>query len=143
MNMKHPANNSIEGNNMHGLIECTFVDYANMLRANYPAQIIRNPDVFASGIPEFARVGLIELIDARRGIPEGIPGFLVRTIKRAKHQPIWIPGENFPDNPWDIFQQMKPFIRNGELAWQHTLPAHRSTWRQRAMMQVPVSRSLN
>ena len=37
------------------------------------------------------------------------PDFLVRTIKRAKHQPIWVPGVNFPDDPMDIYEQMKPF----------------------------------
>jgi hypothetical protein len=97
--MKHPANNSIESNNMHGVLEFTFVDYANLLREKYPAQIIRNAKVFASGISEFARLGFIELVEARCGIPKDLPGFLVRTIKRAKHQPIWIPGVNFPRQP--------------------------------------------
>ena len=59
--MKHALKNSIE-DNMHGLLECTFVDYANQLRANYPSQIIRNAKVFASGVPEFARLGFIELV---------------------------------------------------------------------------------
>lgn len=68
--------------NMHPLLECTFVDYANLLRANYPDKTIRNAAVFASGVPEFARLGYIELVDARTGIPEGIPDFLIRTIKR-------------------------------------------------------------
>jgi hypothetical protein len=93
--MKHALKNSIK-DNMHGLLECIFVEYANQLRANYPGRIIRNAKVFASGVPEFARLGFIELVNARSGIPEGIPDFLVRTIKRAKHQPIWIPGVNFP-----------------------------------------------
>jgi hypothetical protein len=42
--MKHALKNSIT-ENMHGLLECTFVDYANRLRANYPGQIIRNAKV--------------------------------------------------------------------------------------------------
>src|SRR5690242_16661398 len=85
--------------------------------------------VFASGVPEFARLGFIELVDARSGISEGIPEFLVRTIKRAKHQPIWIPGINFPDDPWDINKQMRPFIVNDEVVWQHIPSKRRSTWR--------------
>jgi hypothetical protein len=113
-NMKHTLKNSIT-ENMHGLLESIFVDYANQLRAKYPDRIIRNAAVFASGVPEFARLGFIELVDARRGIPEGIPDFLVRTIKRAKHQPIWIPGVNFPDDPWDINEQMKPSMRDNEV----------------------------
>src|ERR1700722_16559253 len=114
--MKHALKNSIK-ENMHGLLECIFVDYANQLRANYPGRIIRNATVFASGVPEFARLGFIELVDARSGIPEDIPDFLVRTIKRAKYQPIWIPGVNFPDDPWDINELMKPFAQNNEVVF--------------------------
>jgi hypothetical protein len=140
--MKHALKNSIE-DNMHGLLECTFVDYANQLRANYPSQIIRNAKVFASGVPEFARLGFIELVDARSGIPEGIPDFLVRTIKRAKHQPIWIPGVNFPDDPWDINEQMKPYMLNDEVVWQHIPSKRRSTWRLRAPTRSSVNRILH
>jgi hypothetical protein len=141
--MKHPANNAIEGNNMHGLLECTFVDYANLLREKHPTRIIRNAEVFASALPEFARLGFIELVDTRYGIPKDLPGFLVRTIKRAKHQPIWIPGLNFPDNPFDIYEQMKASLRNNEVVWQH-IPAKRpSTWRLRAVMPVQLNRSLH
>jgi tRNA A37 N6-isopentenylltransferase MiaA len=104
--MRHALKNSIK-ENMHGLLESIFVDYANQLRANYPERTIRNGAVFASGVLEFARLGYIELVDARTGIPDGVPAFLVRTIKRAKHQPIWIPGANFPDDPWDLCEQMK------------------------------------
>src|ERR1700693_6225040 len=68
--MKHALKNSIT-ENMHGLLECIFVDYANQLRANYPGRIIRNAAVFASGVPEFARLSFIELVDARSGMPEG------------------------------------------------------------------------
>ena len=39
--MRHPLKNSIK-ENMHGLLECIFVDYSNQLRANYPGRIIRN-----------------------------------------------------------------------------------------------------
>src|ERR1700736_3622685 len=114
---------------MHVLLECTFVVYANQLRANYPDRIIRNATVVASGVPEFARLGFIELVDARRGIPEGLPDFLVRTIKRAKHQPIWIPGENFPDDPMDIYEKMKASMHNNEVVWRHIPSKRRSSWR--------------
>ena len=126
--MKHAPKNSIT-ENMHGLLECTFADYANRLRANYPGQTIRNAVVFASGVPEFARLGFIELVDAKIRIPRGIPDFLVRTIKRAKHQPIWIPGVNFPDNPMDIYEQMKPSMRNNEVVWRHIPSKRRNSWR--------------
>jgi len=47
---------------------------------------------------------------------------LGRTIKRAKYQPIWIPGPNFPDDPMDIYEQMKPSMRGDEIVWQHFPP---------------------
>jgi hypothetical protein len=53
--VKHALKNSINGN-MHGLLESMFVDYANRLRADYPGRTIRNAAVFASGVPEFARL---------------------------------------------------------------------------------------
>jgi hypothetical protein len=140
--MKHALKNSIK-DNMHGLLECIFVEYANQLRANYPGRIIRNAKVFASGVPEFARLGFIELVNARSGIPEGIPDFLVRTIKRAKHQPIWIPGVNFPDDPWDINEQMKPYMLNDEVVWQHIPSKRRSTWLLRALTRSSVNRILH
>jgi hypothetical protein len=40
-NMKHALKNSIN-ENMHGLLESSFVFYANQLRANYPGRTIRN-----------------------------------------------------------------------------------------------------
>jgi hypothetical protein len=119
-NMKHALKNSIN-ENMHWLLESLFVQYANLLRSNYPDKTIRNAAVFASGFQEFARRGYIELVDGRIGIPEGLPLDLVRTIKRAKHQPIWIPGPNFPDDPWD--KQMKPSSRGDEVVG-NTFPAY-------------------
>ena len=127
--MKHTLKNSIT-ENMHGLLKCIFADYANLLRAKYPGRTIRNAAVFTSGVPEFARLGFIELVDARTGIPEGLPDRLVHTIKRAKHQPIWIPGVNFPDNAMDIYDQMKPTMRNNEVVWRHIPSKRRSTWRR-------------
>jgi hypothetical protein len=128
--MKHAVKNSIK-ENMHGLLESMFVDYANRLRADYPEQTIRNAAVFTSGVREFARLGYIELVDVRTGEPEGVPDHLVRTIKRAKHHPIWIPGPNFPDDPWDLYQQKKPSMHGDELVWQHTPAQKPNTWRER------------
>ena len=140
--MKHALKNSIT-ENMHGLLECIFVDYANQLRASYPDRTILNATVFASGVPEFARLGFIELVDARSGIPDSIPDFLVRTIKRAKHQPIWVPGVNFPDDPMDIYEQMKPFMRNNNVAWQYFPSKRRSSWRLQAVTPIQCNRFLN
>src|SRR6476659_6696639 len=111
--MKHFVSSIQE--NMYGLVECIFVEYANLLRLKYPNRTIRNAAVFASGVPEFSRFGYIELIDARKGIPEEIPDFLVRTIKRSKRQPIWMPGPNFPDDPFELHDYMKPYTLGDQL----------------------------
>jgi hypothetical protein len=127
--MKHSLKDSIEGN-MHALLESTFVRNANLLRSKYPDKTIRNADVFTSGVKEFARLDYIELVDARIGIPNGLPAFLVRTIKRAK-PPIWIPGPNFPYEPWEIDNLMKASMRGNEVVWQHCPSKRRVTWRDR------------
>lgn len=129
--MKHALKNSIR-ENMHGLLELTLVQYANLLRSKYPDKTIRNADVFRSGVNEFARLGYIELVGARIGIPNGLPAFLVQTIKRAK-PPIWIPRPNFPDEPWEIDELMKPSFRGDEILWQHFPSTRRSTWRDREL----------
>lgn len=129
--MKHKLKNSIK-ENMHELLECMFVDYANRLRSNYPDRKIRNAAVFTSGVPEFALRGYIELVGARTCIPDSLPAFLVRTIKRAKHQPIWIPGSNFPDDYFDMYEQMKPAMRGDEIVWKHFPRKSPSSWRERA-----------
>jgi hypothetical protein len=117
--------------NMHALLECLFVLYANELRMKYPGQTIRNAAVFRSGVPEFARLGFIRLVDARKGIPEGIRENVVRTVRRAKHQPIWIPGPKFPNNPMEIYDLMKASMRGNEVVWQHFRADRRPTLRDR------------
>ncbi len=126
--MRNALKNSIK-ENMYGLLETLFVQYVTLLRSEYPDKTIRNAAVFDSGVPEFARLGYIELVDVRTGIPDYLPTFLVRSIKRAKHQPIWIPGPNFPDDPWDIFKQMRPSVRGDKIVWQHIPAKRRNTWR--------------
>jgi len=107
------------------------------LRAKYPQQAIDDAAMCASGMPEFARLGYIELVDARINIPNGLPPGLVRTIKRAKYQPIWVPGRNFPNEPLDIFEQMQPSLRGNEIMWQN-FPAKRpSTWRDPIPFSFP------
>jgi len=107
--------------NMHGLLESTFVQYANL----------------RSGVKEFARLGYIELVDARIKIPNGLPAFLVRTIKRAK-PPIWIPGPNYPDDPREIYDLMQPSMRGDEIVWQHSPSKRCSTWRNPAHFNLSI-----
>jgi hypothetical protein len=125
--MNHELNKLIKGN-MHGLLEAIFVQYGKLLRSKYPEMTIRNANVFTSGVKELAKLGYIELVDARTKIPDGLPALLLRTIKRAK-PPIWIPGPKFPDEPLDIFKQMKPSLRGDEIVWEHIPAKRRNTWR--------------
>jgi hypothetical protein len=126
--MKHALSNMTE--NMHGLLESMFAQYARELREKYPNRTIRKEAVFASAIQEFERRGFIELVDARAGIPNHVPEFLVATIKRAK-PPIWIPGKNFPHEPFDLFAQMKPSLQNNEVIWKHIPSGRWATLRTR------------
>jgi hypothetical protein len=106
--------------NMHAILKCIFVDYANQLRASYPGRKIRNGAVFASAIPEFERLGYIELVDTRNGVRKGIPKVLIDGIKRSKRQPIWIPSRNFPVDLSNIVREMTPSIRGDAVVWRHT-----------------------
>ena len=89
--MRHTLKNSIT-ENMHGLLECIFADYANQLRAKYPGRTIRNAAVFTSGVPEFARLGFIELVDARTEYLKEFRTVSFAQSSARKHQPISIPG---------------------------------------------------
>ncbi len=109
--------------NMFALLKYIFADYANQLRADYPSRTIRNATVLTSGVPALARLGYIELVDARKKIPEHVPDFLARRYRRARYQPIWIPGKNFPRDPLDIFEQIKASMRGDEIIWQHVREA--------------------
>ena len=111
--------------NMFALVEVILVDYANQLRAAYPKRQIRNATVFASAVPECARLGYIELVDARQKIPAHISDYVAHKIKRAR-QPIWVPGKKFPRNPFDMFELMNPSMHGDEIVWRHT-PKKRRT----------------
>ncbi len=114
--MTKPANGIKE--NLFALLKHVFADYAVQLRAEYPGRKIRNAAVLASGIPEFARLGYIELVDARKKVPEHILDHVAHRIQRAR-QPIWVPGKNFPHNPLDLRHQMLPYMRGNEVLWRH------------------------
>lgn len=105
--------------NMHGLLECTFVNYANLLRTKYPDKTIRNAAVFDSAIRECSRLGYIELINSKRNMPANLPKRIVQTLKRVRHFPIWIMGPNFPDDPWSMFDQLRPSMQGDEIVWHH------------------------
>lgn len=115
--MRHHQNSPTA--NMHDILECIFIQYANELRAKHPGRKIRNAAVFASGIPVFERVGYIELVNAKDGIRKGIPNFLIDTIKRSKRQPIWVPSRNLPADPFEVFSEMKASFQGDAVVWEH------------------------
>lgn len=104
---------------LQGLIHCILVRYAQFLRRKYPQLKIRNKDVFASGIREMARLGYIELVDGTKEIPDWLPDWLVRTVKRVKYHPIWMFGPRFPDNAL-MELRLRPRIKDGRIVWRHT-----------------------
>lgn len=104
--------------NVFALLKHVFVDYAVQLRAQYPDRKIRNAAVFASGIPAFARLSYVELVDARKPLPKHILPYIAQRIKRAS-QPIWVPGKNFPRNLLDLDNLMQPYLHGDEVRWKH------------------------
>jgi hypothetical protein len=115
--------------NIYALLKEIFSRYANVLRAQYPKQTIRNAAIFDSAIREFSRFGYIELVDCRRGVPPAIPGFMVRRLKRVRHHPIWIIGPQFPDDPRAILDEMRPSMNGDEIVWHHRPSRRKPTWR--------------
>jgi hypothetical protein len=104
-----------------GLLEEFFFCYAAKLQEAHPGRPIRIEAVFESGIPEFERLGYIELIDARKGTPKGIPDIFVREAKRAR-APMWVLGQNWPGRIFDIFDQMKVSLGDDRVLWEHSPP---------------------
>ena len=117
--------------NLHALPKETLSMYARDLRAQYPNQTIRNTTVIDSAIREWSRFGYIELVDCRREIPAEIPGVLVRRLKRVRRHPIWIMGRQFPDDPMDMFDQMRPSMKGDKVVWRHHPSRRKPTWHNR------------
>ena len=115
--------------NLHALLKETFSMYAVDLRAQYPNQTIRNATVVDSAIREFSRLAYIELVDCSQGIPPGVPSVLFRRLKRVRHHPIWIMGRQFPDDPMDMFDQMRPSVKGDKVVWRHHPSRRKPTWR--------------
>jgi hypothetical protein len=116
--MQNKLKNSVT-ENMHPVLEQIFMSYANGLRVEYPAQKIRNAVVFKSAVSELARLGFIELVDVRKGIPAHVPADDAQRVKRMKHQPVWIPSAKFPDWAPDIFTLLQPYMRENTVAWKY------------------------
>src|SRR5712671_2652785 len=102
--------------NMHALVRETFRDYARELRDRYNDRKIRNAVVFESAIKEFSRLGYIVLVDKMRGIPPEVFEGMMHSIKRTRHQPVWMRSRKFPDML--VLLELRPSIRDGEIIWQ-------------------------
>lgn len=104
---------------LYGLIHAILVLYAQRLRDEYPNLTIRNETVFELAIRELSRLGYIELVDGKRGIPAWLPDGMIRTIKRVKYEPIWMPGPNFPDSTF-MEDFLQPSMKCGKVVWHHS-----------------------
>ena len=69
---------------LYGLIHAILVLYAQRLRDEYPNLTIRNETVFESAIRELSRLGYIELVDGKRGIPAWVPDGMILNNQTGK-----------------------------------------------------------
>ena len=56
-----------------------------------------------------------------------------------------MPGPNFPDEPFDMYDQMKPYMLGNQLLWLH-MPSHKPiTWRikRRGVAREGASKSVH
>jgi hypothetical protein len=113
---------------LYGYIYHILKAYAQRLRDEYPNLTIRNATVFESAIREFSRYGYIELVDGKRGIPAWLPDRLVRTIKRVKYKPIWMPGPNYPYSGF-ISDFLRPSMKRGKIVWHHSKKGNKNWWK--------------
>jgi hypothetical protein len=37
-------------------------------------------------------------------------------------------AEKFLDDPWDIYEQLQPFLHGDKIVWQHFPAKRRNTW---------------
>lgn len=130
-----------ERSKIYGLIRSILVAYAGGLREKYPGLMIRNEAVFASALRELSRHGYIQLVDGRRGIPTWLTEGLVRTVRRVKYHPIWMPGPRFPDSGF-VEKYLWPSMQDGKIVWHHSpsKTAHRK-WAQRRAEAIRRHRS--
>jgi hypothetical protein len=126
MNVRVLKNSSTT--NIYGYLSAVFDHYRRGLKLRYPGMTIRKAMVIESGIRELSRLGWIHLVDSRLGIPPDVPDFLVRSIKRTKHQPIWIPGPHIPECWDEIFDQLQVSMQGGDLVWHHKPATQPSRW---------------
>jgi len=44
---------------------------------------------------------------------------MIKTIKRSKEDAMWVPSKNFPRNPMDLYEEMKPYMDGDVVLWRH------------------------
>jgi hypothetical protein len=113
--------------NLHALLKAIFATYAADLRHRYQGHIIRNAAVFDSAIRECSRLGYIELVS--RNEAADVPYLIARILKRVRHFPIWIMGPNFPDEPMNLLDQLRPSMKGEKVIWHHHPSRWKPTWR--------------
>jgi hypothetical protein len=116
--------------NLHALLKAIFATYAADLRHRYKGHIIRNAAVFDSAIRECSRLGYIQLVNSKKDAAD-VPDLIARRLKRVKHFPIWIMGPNFPDEPMNLLDQLRPSMKGDKVIWHHHPSQTKTTWRNR------------
>jgi hypothetical protein len=123
-----PTTQVFASQNLHALLKAIFATYAADLRHRYKGHVIRNGAVFDSAIRECSRLGYIELVNSRKEVA-GVPALIARRLKRVKHFPIWIMGPNFPDEPMNLLDQLRPAMEDDKVIWHHHPSRRKPTWR--------------
>jgi len=122
-----PTRQVFASQNLHALLKAIFSTYAADLRHRYKGHIVRNAAVFDAAIRECSRLGYIELVS--RNEAADVPDLIARILKRVRHFPIWIMGPNFPDEPMNLLDQLRPAMNGDKVIWHHHPSRRKPTWR--------------
>jgi hypothetical protein len=108
--------------NMHGYVGAICLTYSMFLRQDCEGRKKpRSAMVFDSAIAEMARLRYIVLVEGKKDISSWMPKYLVRTIKRVRKFPIWVPAPRMMElhGEW-LCDRLKPTMENGKIIWHHT-----------------------
>jgi len=107
--------------NLHGYVRAICMTYGMFLRQDYQGIKMRNEEMFGSAIAEMSRLGYIVIVEEKDDVHPWMPEGLVRTIKRVKRFPIWVPSPKMIElhGEW-VCDRLKPTLESGKIVWHHT-----------------------
>jgi hypothetical protein len=106
--------------NKHGYVGAICMTYGMMLRGKYKGIKMRNEEIVGSAIGEMVRLGYIVLVEGKNDVHPWMPEQLVRTIKRVRHFPIWVPSPKMGELGEFLCYRLIPTLENGKIVWHHT-----------------------